>query len=277
MISFYSAKRSADGVVNLGALGFPIQNNGQICLHNELYQQTTSITGTGCITADLDSTIFFANTLLNIDSNQVVYLADSQSSVRATAISLPKTFTIAGFGNGNKIGLDIPLVSLPFLSTYDYDSSSGILTLRGAGLLSQKFKIGLGYNKNYFKITTDTSLGLLSVPLGAVTYTGPVPNNKIPAQCKPCKLYPSAPGAEPTVTTTTVVSTKSDGSVCTDIDQIIISHDTKASWFTSTSVVSEICSTKQNSQTTKTSTWTGTFTTTVTETDTPGGLSLIHI
>ncbi|ABN67653.2 hyphally regulated cell wall protein, partial [Scheffersomyces stipitis CBS 6054] len=259
LLVIYSQTRSADGIVNLGGTGLVIQNNGQICLTNELYQASTQIRGTGCITANVDSTVFLANGLLGVDQSQTFYLADSRSSIRANAVAVPQTFTIAGFGNGNIIGLDIPLATVFPLSSWSYTSSTGILTLRGLGLLSQNFNIGPGYNSNLFSITTDSSLGLASVPLGGLTYSGPVPN-AIPSNCQPCKNLPSAPGTSASVTSTSFTSTKSDGSICTDVDQILISTDAQGSWFTSTSLVSEVCSTIPNSQTTETSTWTGTTT-----------------
>ena len=112
LLVFYQNTRTT-GPVTLGAPLGTINNNGQICFYNELYTQTTNIAGTGCTTLDNDSSIFFSNTVLNIANTQVFNLADSASSIRATAISAPKTYNVAGFGNGNKIGLDIPLVNAP--------------------------------------------------------------------------------------------------------------------------------------------------------------------
>ena len=242
LLVFYLKTRTT-GPVSLGTPLGTINNNGQICLYNELYTQTTNIAGTGCITAIDDSSIFLSNTVLNIDSNQWFYLQDPQSSLRATAISVPKTYNVAGFGNGNKIGLDIPLVNLPpLLDAWDYDTTTGILTLRGAGLLSQNFNIGLGYDPSLFSITTDDDLGLLSVLFGAVSYAGPPPN-PAPAVCQPCKQLPPAPGTSATESTTTIVTTNSDGSVCTEIDDVIISTDASGSWFTSTSTITSECAT----------------------------------
>ena len=81
LLVIYLQTRSADGIVNLGGTGLVIQNNGQICLTNELYQASTQIRGTGCITANLDSSIFLANGLLGVDQSQTFYLADSLSLI----------------------------------------------------------------------------------------------------------------------------------------------------------------------------------------------------
>ena len=51
----------------LANLGFPtgsIENQGSICLFGTAYQQLTSITGSGCISADRDSTIYIFSSLL---------------------------------------------------------------------------------------------------------------------------------------------------------------------------------------------------------------------
>ncbi|EAZ63274.2 hyphally regulated cell wall protein, partial [Scheffersomyces stipitis CBS 6054] len=240
LMVFYQNQRST-GVVTLGAPAATIHNNGQICLYNEIYQQTTAVDGTGCITAQADSSVFISNALVPFAQTQTIYLESDTASVRATAISTPQTFTVANFGNGNIIGLDIPLVTLPGLSSYSYDATSGILTLRGAGLLSQKFDIGTGYDTTLFSITTDPGLGLVSVPLGAVTYSGPPPTPGQPDACQACKPLPptATPGAEPTEYTTTFTTTEPDGSVETESGVVLISTDDSGSWFTTTSLFPE--------------------------------------
>ncbi|KAK6459805.1 Hyphally-regulated cell wall protein, partial [Scheffersomyces xylosifermentans] len=252
LLVFYQQTRS-NGVVTLGAPLTTISNPGTICLYNEIYQSTTSISGSGCIVADQNSAIFLANGLLSVSSSQTLYLADSASSIRVNAVALPQTFTVAGYGNGNIIGLDIPIFAT-LGPAWSYSSSTGILTLNGAGLLSQKFNIGTGYINSNFKIVTDPGVGLTSVGLGALQYNGPIPAgaNK-PTNCLTCKTLPPAPGTSATASTSTFATTNPDGSVCTEFEQILISTDAANSWYTSSSIVSSICSTKSNSQTTITS------------------------
>ncbi|EAZ63217.2 hyphally regulated cell wall protein, partial [Scheffersomyces stipitis CBS 6054] len=241
LLVFYQKTRSSASI-ELGTSGLDIKNNGQICFFNELYTQRTNIVGTGCITLDENSSIFLSNTLLNIDTNQVFYLADSASSIQVHAISFSKTYNVAGFGNGNKIGLDVTLVNLPpLLNGYTYDTKTGILTLRGGGVLSpMNFNIGLGYNPSLFKIVTDDNTGIIRIPAGAVTYSGPPPNS-VPSVCQPCKKLPPAPGTSATEFTTTATSTNSDGFTCTEVDDIIVSTDKSNSWFTSTSTITAGC------------------------------------
>ncbi|ABN68189.2 hyphally regulated cell wall protein [Scheffersomyces stipitis CBS 6054] len=241
LLVFYQNSRTS-AIVSLGKPLGTIRNDGQICLHNELFKQETNIVGSGCITADKNSSIFLSNCLLEIDPKQSFYLADSQSSIRAKAISKSKTYTVYGFGNGNKIGLDLPLISLPILGSWGYDEKRGILTLRALGNLAHNFIIGTGYDKKKFQITTDSSLGLLSVFNGALKYNGPVPNSSIPSACRPCKPVPSVPDGPHTTSQTTAKTP------CTTSTK---KHSTRSS---------KSC----NSQITVTSTWTEITTTTVT-------------
>ena len=89
-----------------------ITNSGKICLNNQVYQQTTQIKGSGCFSANGDSTIYIANVLLSVSANQNFHLVDKDSSMIVQAISTTQTFNVYGFGNGNKIGLTLPLIEL---------------------------------------------------------------------------------------------------------------------------------------------------------------------
>ncbi|KAK6872148.1 Cell wall protein RBR3, partial [Candida tropicalis] len=213
LMVFYQNQRNSGNVLLGTALG-SITNNGNICLFESVYRQTTAIKGSGCITADENSTIYISNSLLSVDTNQNLYLKDSQSSIIAEALSTPQTFNVYGFGNGNKIGVTLPLLGnlLPYYPAYSYDESTGILTLRNL-LLTQKFNIGKGYDSDLFKIVTDSGAGLPSTLLGSLQYNGPVPDQSLPSSCQiDCKQLPDAPGTEPTEYTTTITTTASDGS-----------------------------------------------------------------
>ena len=82
--------------------------------------------------------------MLPVATTQNFYLQDSKSSMIVQAVSSTQTFNVYGFGNGNKIGITLPAVGIPPNPAYSYDVDTGFLTVR-AGLLSQKFNIGLGY------------------------------------------------------------------------------------------------------------------------------------
>ena len=127
-------------------------------MNNEVYQQTTSINGSGCFTANRDSTIYIANVLLPVSTSQNFYLADSQSSIIVQAISTPQVFNVYGFGNGNMVGVTLPLLGNILNPAYSYNPSTGILRLKS--LVYQDFNIGPGYNPSLFLIVTDNGAGL---------------------------------------------------------------------------------------------------------------------
>ena len=174
LLVFYQNQRNS-GDVRLGTPLGSITNDGQICLINQVYRQTNDIKGSGCITAQEDSTIYIPSAIQSFDTQQSIYLKDSESSIIVQALSTAQTFNVYGFGNGNKIGLTVPLVGnlIPSYPAYKYDESTGILTLRNL-LLKQNFNIGLGYSSSLFQIVTDSGIGLPSTLLGSVQYNGPV-------------------------------------------------------------------------------------------------------
>ena len=68
-------------MVSLGSALGTITNNGQIKLSNQVYQQRTQISGSGCFVAINNSTIYISNSLLPVQITQSFYLADSTSSI----------------------------------------------------------------------------------------------------------------------------------------------------------------------------------------------------
>ncbi|KAK6453582.1 hyphally regulated cell wall protein, partial [Scheffersomyces xylosifermentans] len=236
LLVFYQQSGSA-GTVSLGTPLGTINNNGQICLYNEVYSQSNNIAGTGCITANGGSSIYLSGTTYTVASTQVINLADSASVLVAGALLAAPTYTVSGFGNGNIIATNVVLLG-PLLGGISYSSTTGILKVSSL-TASANFIIGPGYVQSNIKIVSYGGL-LGALTSNAVTYAPPPPNAP-PAVCKTCKLLPTAPGVNPTLTTTTVVSTYSNGAVCTDVQRILISTDTSGNWFTSTSTVSEVC------------------------------------
>ncbi|KHC39948.1 hypothetical protein MGQ_02298, partial [Candida albicans P76067] len=237
----------------LANLGFPtgsIENQGSICLFGTAYQQLTSITGSGCISADRDSTIYIFSSLLPIATTQTLYLADRASSIVIQPVTLPATYTVRGFGNGNKVGISLPLLSVPLLGqpAYSYDPSSGVLTLRGlgVGLLSQRFQIGTGYDSSLFEIVTDDGAGLPTTLLGSVRYNGPVPNNAVPASCN-CKYVPPSPGTDESSSSLSSSTSEQSSSSATSVSASKTS-DTSSTQESSSS--SEVSSTQEPSSST---------------------------
>ncbi|KAF6067020.1 Hyphally regulated cell wall protein N-terminal family protein [Candida albicans] len=235
LLSFYQNQRTS-GTVSLGMPLGSITNTGQVCLNNQVYEQTTQIKGSGCFTANGDSTIYISNVLLAVSPKQNFYLTDKGSSMIVQAVSTTQTFNVYGFGEGNKIGLTIPLMGNLWNSAYAYDTTSGILTLRNL-LLEQKFNIGTGYDPSKFQVVTDSGSGIPSTILGSVAYYGRVPERTLPKSCQiPCKPIPEAPGTTPTQYTTTITKTNTAGNTVTESGVVNVSTDKGGSWFTTTSI-----------------------------------------
>ena len=163
LIVAYQNQRSS-GVLNLGTPLGAITNNGQICLYNQVYQQQTRIEGSGCITANKNSAIYISNAVLPVATTQNFYLQDSKSSMIVQAVSSTQTFNVYGFGNGNMVGVTLPLLGNILNPAYSYNPSTGILRLRNL-LVYQDFNIGPGYNPSLFLIVTDNGAGLPSTIL----------------------------------------------------------------------------------------------------------------
>lgn len=235
LLLFYQNQRTS-GTVSLGMPLGSITNTGQVCLNNQVYEQTTQIKGSGCFTANGDSTIYISNVLLAVSPKQNFYLTDKGSSMIVQAVSTTQTFNVYGFGEGNKIGLTIPLMGNLWNSAYAYDTTSGILTLRNL-LLEQKFNIGTGYDPSKFQVVTDSGSGIPSTILGSVAYYGRVPERTLPKSCQiPCKPIPEAPGTTPTQYTTTITKTNTAGNTVTESGVVNVLTDKGGSWFTTTSM-----------------------------------------
>lgn len=267
LIVAYQNQRKS-GSVRFGVIGQTIINKGQICLINQVLQQTSKIDGSGCITTKENSSIYISNVLdpQSVSSEQNYYLADDKSSIIVEAVGFnSQSFNVFGFGNGNKIGLTL---SLKFGAgsgnsglAYSYDSNTGILSLT-SGLFGQKFNIGPGYNSSLFSIVTDDSDGIPSVDNGAVTYSGPVPNQKsLPSACNvECKQIPDVPDNGPSSSSSSssgVITTTTSTSTDTTIDTASVSstsnEESSASESPNNSASNELSTTFEVSQTIGTS------------------------
>ncbi|RCK59446.1 Cell wall protein IFF4 [Candida viswanathii] len=209
LLVFYQNQRTS-GSIKLGRSLGSITNNGQICLYNQVFIQNTDIVGKGCITAQKDSTIYIPSAAQSTDERHNIYLVDRESSIIVQALSTPQTFNVYGFGNGNTIGLTVPLVGVPFLhDRYEYEESTGILTIRSS-LLTQKFNIGKGYDSKRFTVVTDEGQVSLAHYWEVCNTMGPHLTTF-------------------TITTNNVISTVTG--------YVDVTTDSKGSWYTTTTVV----------------------------------------
>ena len=247
LIVAYQNERSS-GSVKFGVIGQTITNKGQICLTNQVYQQTSKIDGSGCVTAKKNASIYISNVLdpQSVFTEQNYFLADDKSSIITQAVGFnTQVINVFGFGNGNKIGLTLPLKSGNGGQAYSYDSDSGVLSL-SSGLFGQKFNIGPGYDSKLFSIVTDNSEGIPSVNNGAVSYSGPVPSQKsLPSACNvECKPVPNAPDDGSSSSSTVASSTTSTTS--TDSASLSSTSGEESSASTTTTESSETSNTSSN-------------------------------
>jgi len=187
-VTFYQKTKST-GIVALGAPLGTIKNNGDICFYNQIYHQTSKILGQGCIHAQAHSTIFLDSPLLAVDTTEIIYMEDEDSELVASTVGAVQTYTVAGFGNNNYIGLSTTIFD------WNYNTISGVLTLYSdpLHLVSQKFLIGKGYVPSNFKIVSHLFPGLSAPFNNAIQYDDVVPNPGMPAGCQPCKGAPDVP------------------------------------------------------------------------------------
>ncbi|OBA21773.1 hypothetical protein METBIDRAFT_24535, partial [Metschnikowia bicuspidata var. bicuspidata NRRL YB-4993] len=224
-----SALLVIEQVVGSGGLS-TILNDGSICLYNTYWLQTTSIVGSGCITvgsgSEMQLQLSVGTLLFSVAESQTIYLASSDSVLSILGLSLSllpdNTITVAGFGNGNKIELDILFLS------YTYSSTTGILRLTLAILLSVEIYIGPGYNSLYFS----TASTLLSK---SISYSRSPPN-AAPAICACSYNFPEVTTTALSSSTSTT-SVNSDGSVETASGVVIVNTDSAGVVTTTTSII----------------------------------------
>lgn len=179
-ITFYQNEESA-AAVHLGKKLDKIENTGDICLYNTVYRQTGRVIGGGTVHIQANSTVFIDNPLSSIE--QTFFFEGPGGQLVVSSVGT-QDYTIGGFGEGNYIGLNSPVLS------YTYDSNSGILSLypNVLKLSSQDFIIGKGYDANKFRTTSHIFPGLSLPFFNTIVYNGPVPADSTkPNNYRECK------------------------------------------------------------------------------------------
>ncbi|RCK65555.1 hypothetical protein Cantr_01216 [Candida viswanathii] len=173
-------------------------NNGQICLYNHEFEQSGTISGSGCITIQKNSRVALKTTYTA--SNQIFVLADTSSILSAPGKE-EATYKVAGFGDGNIISIGLKLAGKGKEAPWDYDPQSGILTMRHLSY-QKNFQIGKGYDKGFFRVVSSDNTN------DALSYAAPVPNGALKADhCPRCQsVIPQAVGVEPGSYTTKYVT-----------------------------------------------------------------------
>ncbi|CAN3359899.1 hypothetical protein DICA4_D19790 [Diutina catenulata] len=175
------------GTAYLGRSGLDINNTGSICLRNFIWEQSTSVSGTGCIRAQENSVVYLSNPLLKV--KQTIAMDCPSSVVRVRMVRMPEPLTIAGYGNGNSLGCDVGI------NAWDYDPYKGIviLYLDFLHITSVQFNIGKGYDRNEFRLDT-MDIGGISFHNNVLRYMGPIPADANGAyHCMECAQPPTQP------------------------------------------------------------------------------------
>ncbi|KAI5953048.1 hypothetical protein KGF57_004040 [Candida theae] len=197
LLVFAQATRTQRSI-DIGVPSGSITNSGQICLYNKSYMQNSyDIEGSGCITAEENSSIYLANPQQLVSNSQIFYLKDSHSSFIAEPHSKTKVYKVSGFGQksdgvSNSVSINRPIAE----NDWSYDANTGILRVGNSSNSMVHFNIGKGYNVGDFAVVDLDTTELDFVERGAIKYNAPVPNSAMPAQCRSCKLPPLAPGTE---------------------------------------------------------------------------------
>lgn len=209
-------EQGAPSTVTITANSGEVVNDGTICLENINWSQSVSIEGEGCVNVGDGAVMTLATLGYTTNENQVFYLAASNSLVLVTLDTnneAQRTYTVGGFGNGNKIRTN--------LGFNDWSYSDDTLSLTGLFELSKiNIKIGEGYDLSDFRTSSGGSGGTY------ISYTGAVPAGDTP----PDKCLCADPPEQPTETSaassaTEPASTEPESSTTKPDDEATSSAD----------------------------------------------------
>ncbi|CAN3371209.1 hypothetical protein DICA3_F38886 [Diutina catenulata] len=186
LISIYQRSQRL-GRAYVGRSGLDVNNNGAICLYNFLWEQQTSVSGSGCIRVQEKGVAYISNPLLQV--KQTISLDTPSSAIRVRGIKSSDALVVAGYGNGNLLSSD------KRITNWEYNASTGIVTIYTDFLrfISVKFNIGKGYDKTQFKLDS-VSFGRFTPSNNVLRYMGAVPSGaNSAAHCRPCAREPAQP------------------------------------------------------------------------------------
>ncbi|CAH2355022.1 hypothetical protein CLIB1423_20S02278 [[Candida] railenensis] len=187
-ITLYQSGTRTGGTCRLGKDGGSITNDGTVCLQQNIYDQYSSISGSGCFDIGINSNFHITNShLYTISEAHTFLLSSSSSSLRIDNYKPSQRFHVAGWGNNNVIGFNCKIKSF----TYSGDTLSIVVgsytyyIVIGTGYDSTKMRIGAAdYGSGSCKLS-NTNFGLL--------YSGAPPSSARPSTCKACPAIPNPP------------------------------------------------------------------------------------
>lgn len=247
LLSFSQTRKGQSLMYLYGQL---IVNNGDICFYNTFYQQSSPLSGNGCMHIIEDALVHFptSDSLTVAESHSIQFDRGSTGALYVDMTPQSGDYIVRGFGRGMYVGSSYELKS------FSYEGS--ILTINLANYDSTKrIDIGKGYDPDLFSLTSyqPPANDVWSYPNNAIVYEGDVPDEVASASnCGVCTRMVEAPSEVPQVPSSSELSKIFLTSLSLAV--ITSSHDLSSEFLSSTedfTSISEI-STSRSSENTET-------------------------
>ncbi|CAN3500835.1 hypothetical protein DICA1_C14268 [Diutina catenulata] len=233
LLSFSQTRK---GQSSMYLYGQSIVNNGDICFYNTFYQQSSPLSGNGCMHIIEDALVHFptSDSLTVAESHSIQFDPGSTGAFYVDMTPQSGDYIVRGFGRGMYVGSSYELKS------FSYEGS--ILTINLANYNSTKrIDIGKGYDPDLFSLTSyqPPANDVWSYPNNAIVYEGDVPDEAASASnCGVCTRMVEAPSEVPQVPSSSesseISSTSSPSAVITS------SHDLSSEFLSSTEDLTSI-------------------------------------
>ncbi|OVF10219.1 hypothetical protein A9F13_03g03762 [Clavispora lusitaniae] len=236
-ITYAQSVSRSGGNAFFGQTGQSVLNEGTICLYQMNFYQRSKVQGTGCYSVGQDSLLIIDQANTNpLPSSQTIYLSTSSSQV-SFGLSMPSnTFTIVGWGNGNKIG---------FLTLVLSATISGSVLTVDVGFFTFTFNVGEGYEQQYISVSSGGFSGGIFI-LAYVSYSQPPPSASRPSVCNDCPTIFDFPEPQRSSSSSSDISSSSEVSSSSSSSEI--SSSSSSSEVSSSSSSSEISSSSSSSE-----------------------------
>ncbi|QFZ27046.1 putative cell wall protein [Clavispora lusitaniae] len=236
-VTYAQSVSRSGGNAFFGQTGQSVLNEGTICLYQMNFYQRSKVQGTGCYSVGQDSLLIIDQASTNpLPSSQTIYLSTSSSQV-SFGLSMPSnTFTIVGWGNGNKIG---------FLTLVLSATISGSVLTVDVGFFTFTFNVGEGYEQQYISVSSGGFSGGIFI-LAYVSYSQPPPSASRPSVCNDCPTIFDFPEPQRSSSSSSDISSSSEVSSSSSSSEI--SSSSSSSEISSSSSSSEISSSSSSSE-----------------------------
>lgn len=236
-VTYAQSVSRSGGNAFFGQTGQSVLNEGTICLYQMNFYQRSKVQGTGCYSVGQDSLLIIDQASTNpLPSSQTIYLSTSSSQVSFGLLMPSNTFTIVGWGNGNKIG---------FLTLVLSATISGSVLTVDVGFFTFTFNVGEGYEQQYILVLSGGFSGGIFI-LAYVSYSQPPPSASRPSVCNDCPTIFDFPEPQRSSSSSSDISSSSEVSSSSSSSEI--SSSSSSSEISSSSSSSEISSSSSSSE-----------------------------